>query len=298
MKKVKITYLFGMLLSIFFFNHNQLFGQTAISVNAAGWKKIAYNNLSQGRGFGKVSIYAAGGSFTPQYADIHWFKDWKDSTGIKIESSSNNASYWTEARLTYSADTVFLEVYFNREMAANLMSKVDPYGWNPMKLFSGPLPEGGSQKIGIQAKVKKLNIQDKFTIDFNGNVGIGTNSPQDPLSVNGRIRAREVKVEVANWPDYVFNKGYERLQLKELDEFIKINKHLPEIPTASQVYQEGIEIGEMNKLLLKKIEELTLHLIEKEYQFESLTKKMEILEKQINEVTKNKVSPEVAIPYP
>ncbi len=95
-----------------------------------------------------------------------------------------------------------------------------------------------------------------------GNVGIGTKNPQERLSVKGNIRAHEIKVETANWPDYVFKSGYPLQPLTEVEEFIKLNGHLPEIPTAADAESEGISLGEMNKILLKKIEELTLHMID------------------------------------
>ncbi|GGH31491.1 hypothetical protein FAZ19_22500 [Sphingobacterium alkalisoli] len=98
----------------------------------------------------------------------------------------------------------------------------------------------------------------------NGNVGIGTTSPTEKLSVNGNIRAKEIKVETANWPDYVFEAEYEAMSLPEIEMYIKQNGHLPEIPSAPEVEKEGISLGEMNKILLKKVEELTLHLIQKE----------------------------------
>ena len=104
----------------------------------------------------------------------------------------------------------------------------------------------------------------KFTIMDNGNVGIGVPNPLDKLGVNGNIRAKEVKVEAANWPDYVFESGYQLVTLQELEAFINKNKHLPEMPSAAQVKENGIELGEMNKLLLKKVEELTLLLIQKD----------------------------------
>jgi len=96
-----------------------------------------------------------------------------------------------------------------------------------------------------------------------GNVGIGILNPNEKLAVNGTIRAREVKVEAANWPDYVFEEGYKVETLEALESYIKANKHLPEIPSAKEVQANGVELGEMNKLLLKKIEELTLYLIDK-----------------------------------
>ncbi|WP_448105170.1 hypothetical protein [Pedobacter panaciterrae] len=97
-----------------------------------------------------------------------------------------------------------------------------------------------------------------------GNVGIGTTSPTEKLSVKGKIRAQEIKVESANWPDYVFAKDYKLPSLKETEKYIDEKGHLPGIPSAEEVKVNGIDLGEMNAKLLQKIEELTLHLIEKE----------------------------------
>jgi len=96
----------------------------------------------------------------------------------------------------------------------------------------------------------------------NGNVGIGTLDPKERLSVNGKIRAQEIKVETANWPDYVFTKDYQLPSLSETEDHIKEKGHLPGIPSAEEVKTNGVDLGEMNAKLLKKIEELTLYLIE------------------------------------
>ncbi|KQR70906.1 hypothetical protein ASF92_05725 [Pedobacter sp. Leaf176] len=103
-----------------------------------------------------------------------------------------------------------------------------------------------------------------MTLAAGGNVGIGTTAPTERLSVKGKIRAQEVKVETANWPDYVFDQDYKILGLDELDAYIKLYKHLPDMPSAKEVESNGIALGEMNKQLLKKVEELTLHLIDKD----------------------------------
>ncbi len=95
----------------------------------------------------------------------------------------------------------------------------------------------------------------------NGNVGIGTATPAEKLSVNGKIRAKEIKVETNNWPDYVFEEGYQSISLAELENYIKVNKHLPEMPSAKEVETNGVELGMLNKKLLQKVEELTLLLI-------------------------------------
>lgn len=97
-----------------------------------------------------------------------------------------------------------------------------------------------------------------------GNVGIGTNSPTDKLSVNGKIRAQEIKVEATNWPDFVFGENYRLIPLSEIEQFIKSNRHLPGVPKAVEVEEEGVALGEMNRILLQKIEELTLHIIEQD----------------------------------
>ncbi|MCX2495307.1 hypothetical protein OQX63_17585 [Pedobacter sp. PF22-3] len=95
-----------------------------------------------------------------------------------------------------------------------------------------------------------------------GNIGFGTLNPTEKLSVNGKIRAKEVKVEAANWPDYVFEEGYKVGTLEVLESYIKTHKHLPGMPSAKDVEANGIAVSEMLKLQQQKIEELTLQLIE------------------------------------
>ncbi|MEQ9404097.1 MAG: hypothetical protein RIM99_10950 [Cyclobacteriaceae bacterium] len=99
-------------------------------------------------------------------------------------------------------------------------------------------------------------------VKVDGNVGIGTTTPTEKLEVNGTIRSKEVKVEASPWPDYVFADNYELPSLEAIEKFIKSNNHLPEVPSAKEVEENGIALGEMNALLLKKIEELTLYQIQ------------------------------------
>lgn len=111
-----------------------------------------------------------------------------------------------------------------------------------------------------------------------GKVGIGTTTPKEELSVNGDIRAHEIKVETSNWPDYVFRKNYRLLSLTEIEKYIKAHGHLPEMPSAAAVEANGVSLGETNAALLKKVEELTLHLIEKDKLLESVLRRVEKLE--------------------
>jgi len=119
-----------------------------------------------------------------------------------------------------------------------------------------------------------LKSTDTHVMLSNGNVGIGTLKPTERLSVNGKIRAHEIKVETTNWPDYVFAEGYQLPSLKETAEFIEKNKHLPGVPKATEVEENGLSLGEMNRILLQKIEELTLHMIDRDKRIEALEKKL------------------------
>ncbi len=116
----------------------------------------------------------------------------------------------------------------------------------------------------------------------NGNVGIGTvPSNTHKLAVNGSLNATEVKVTTTiEAPDYVFEENYELKPLSEVESYIKENKHLPEVPSAKEIKTEGLNLAEMNLLLLKKVEELTLHLIEKEKDIEQLKKEVKELKEK------------------
>ncbi|WP_082994807.1 MULTISPECIES: hypothetical protein [Aquimarina] len=115
----------------------------------------------------------------------------------------------------------------------------------------------------------------RMTIDGQtGNVGIGTtNTGSHRLAVEGSIGAREMVVEAGTWSDFVFYDDYKLPTLKEVENHIKENRHLKDIPSASEVQENGIFLGEMDAKLLQKIEELTLYIIE-------INKRVDELEKE------------------
>lgn len=96
------------------------------------------------------------------------------------------------------------------------------------------------------------------------------------LSVDGKGLFEEIHLQNSTaWPDYVFTNNYKLRSLKDTEAFIAKNKHLPEVPSAKEVKENGYDMGEMTKILLKKIEELTLHTIAQQKEIEALKAKVQ-----------------------
>ncbi len=115
---------------------------------------------------------------------------------------------------------------------------------------------------------------------YMGNVGVGTTNLSATLTVNGDIHAEEIKVmQDVPAADFVFDEYYEIPTLKELEDYIKEHKHLPGIPSAGEFEKDGYKVGEMDAILLQKIEEMTLYIIE-------LNKQIEILQQENTELKK------------
>lgn len=144
--------------------------------------------------------------------------------------------------------------------------------WGPTAYIKTAAYNGaaGAIVIGNRRNPADTTMQPGILLDTSGNVGIGTTNPTQKLSVNGTIRAKEVVVETSGWSDYVFADNYVLQPLSEVETQIKQNKHLPGIPSAQQVAENGIGLGEMQAKLLAKIEELTLHQIEQDKRIRAL----------------------------
>ena len=128
----------------------------------------------------------------------------------------------------------------------------------------------GESMIGGYITFATYNGTERMRISTSGSVGIGTTTPNEKLEVNGKIRAKEIKVEASNWPDYVFKSRYKLMPLNEVAHFIKQNGHLPGVSPAKNAERDGIDLGANQAVLLRKIEELTLYIIEQQKYIEQL----------------------------
>ncbi|MCB0482543.1 MAG: hypothetical protein KDC83_14030, partial [Flavobacteriales bacterium] len=165
---------------------------------------------------------------------------------------------------------MFFRPYCSELLYSNIVKEGD------VGIFFGPTEEIPGELFQnepgfvIAARNTANGNTNGLRMDWNGNVVIGENysiktSEPYKLAVNGNIIAELVKVRLRNsWPDYVFQRDYDLMSLPKLEEYINNNGHLPNVPSSTDVEKEGVDLGEMNRILLQKIEELTLYVIELE----------------------------------
>lgn len=123
----------------------------------------------------------------------------------------------------------------------------------------------------------RTNNFDRLWVDSAGNVAIGSAykvADGYKLSLNGKMMCEEVRVQMdADWPDYVFADDYRLMPLSELEKFLKKNRHLPGILPAAHVKANGLELGDTNKRMMEKIEELTLYILELKKEIDGIKSK-------------------------
>jgi hypothetical protein len=159
--------------------------------------------------------------------------------------------------------------------------------WNSFTTVTEADPEVGANTLDYIAKWDGSSLVTSNIYSSGSFVGIGTATPVTgyDFAVNGKIICEEVKVQVSgSWPDYVFDSNYKLMNLTDVSSYIKQHKHLPGTPDANTIKNEGISMGEMSKVMMEKIEELTLHMIEQSKKIEALEKKNTALQEQLNEL--------------
>ena len=171
---------------------------------------------------------------------------------------------------------------FAEENGAGIILGVNPNNDDPLSGFIGHTSSNRNIEYAVYGTGKHVfntNAGQSLIIHNSGNVGIGTSiTGSHKLAVEGSIGAREIKVEASGWSDFVFENTFQLRTLEEVEQHINENGHLPEIPSESEVIENGINLGEMNAKLLQKIEELTLYLIEQNKEIKELKVKVNRLE--------------------
>ncbi len=190
---------------------------------------------------------------------VGWSTRWWAPTSFKIEGFNihNGIDSWIEI----ANITSYSQFSYMKKVPAGDYTKLR-FTFYEANGTNGQL--GISELFFLMPEVVKAYDNLMVQYDSEGNVGIGTTNPTNKFEVNGTIRSKEVIVEATGWPDYVFEADYDLPTLAEIEAYINTHKHLPGVPSAKQVEENGLTLGEMNALLLKKIEELTLHTIEQD----------------------------------
>ena len=133
----------------------------------------------------------------------------------------------------------------------------------------------GNVGVGASHQNHRFNVEgtSRFTgaVTMQSSLTVGSGMRCD---AQGNMKVKRLRVTLTDWPDYVFGEGYRLRPLAEVEEHIERHSHLPDVPSAAEVEAEGADLGEMNKVLLQKVEELTLYIID--------------LQRQINELKSNR----------
>ena len=264
-------------------------GHDRYEIKVAGSKGLYFTNLTDARqemtfdGQGRIGIRTEAPAYT---LDVNGVL--RGRTHLIAGSSSGAGRLYL--RSTSGSNKMLLRAdgvsYFNAGNVgfgtASPTSPVHIYQSGPVGLrFERSGHDMYEIKVAGSKGIRITNLTDsreEMVFDGNGKVGIGTDTMgSHKLAVDGSIGAREIKVEVGAWSDFVFDANYRLPSLEEVESHIAAKGHLSEIPSEAEVLTNGINLGEMDAKLLQKIEELTLYLIEQNKQNMAQQKEIEAL---------------------
>ncbi|MDI9363581.1 MAG: hypothetical protein QM541_01425 [Flavobacterium sp.] len=273
----------------------------------AGWKDVSFYDGA------RIIIWLRGGNTTYHYNSNYAVNPtvYDTDAGYNEPSSWNNPpiivnrppkttvdSYVNSHGYNFTGNTTLTTNPINitsvwsstTDKSNNISEIANDVDFYKRLMIAGNTSSGGVRQVGIYDRLTIGNVNFEQALNvaggayLTGNVGIGTKNAQNyKLAVEGTIGARKVKVTLENnWADYVFAPSYKLRPLQDLETYIKQHQHLPDVPSASEVAANGIDLGDNQAVLLKKIEELTLYVIEQQ-------KQMKLMSKRINELEiKNK----------
>ncbi|OMQ12526.1 tail fiber protein [[Flexibacter] sp. ATCC 35103] len=249
-----------------------------------------YNSANSPSQYG--SLLEINGRVNHLVSQLYFVGSGADNDKIKYRTAFYGQNDWTEWRNILDSkndveSTCNLKIEGDGYIAGNF-SVGNNHGvklsvGNSLWISTSIIETGYTDAIGDFTDLKVASYRDSYgfiRILKNGNVGIGATNPDSKLTVAGKIHAQEVKVTLSAGtavPDYVFAKDYKLKSLNEVEEYIKQNSHLPEIPSAQEIEKNGLMLADMNMSLLKKIEEMTLYMIEQGKEIKNLKKENEAL---------------------
>lgn len=170
--------------------------------------------------------------------------------------------------------TIGARTTINKDGEALKLNGVDP----AINLYVNGVQKSYIWQTGNNLNIGVSNAAGKIVFNTNQmQIGTSVALPSGyKLGVGGKVLCEELKVKLQSvgWPDYVFADNYKLLSLTEVEKFIQQNKHLPNIPPASEVEKEGLEVGDMQRRMMEKLEELTLYIIQQQKEIEDLKTKL------------------------
>jgi hypothetical protein len=261
--------------------------------NAGGWYKLGTLSLPQQGNDAEIRIVSGNGfnaSFTQQGESVIHFRT---SNGIsQIGGFYGSGVFYCTGRIKIITGIRIIQLSPNSwAVYANLVGYTGEGAivnfssvngtWTNEFLFVGSAPN----------TIPYLDLTDELVqhsdVFIMGKTGIGTASPDEMLTVNGKIHAKEVRIDTFGTPpDYVFDDDYKLLSLLETERYIKTNNHLPDIPSGRDMQRNGVNVNEMQMMLLRKVEELSLYLIEKEKQILKQEQKTNSLEGNVEHLNR------------
>ncbi len=200
------------------------------------------------------------------FGETHVLKA-SNSNNVKVSSVGQNKNSGAESRLLYTIPWLGDGGY------TSLAEEGD------VGLIWTDLEAASNRNLDAGLVIAPHNVADRgIRIAANGHVqvgaewytGTGTLTEDARMSVDGALIAKEVLVTTTGWADYVFEDDYQLMDMNTLASYIEVNNHLPDVPCTDEVMDQGVNIGEMQAILLKKIEELTLYTLQQQQQIESL----------------------------
>lgn len=201
-----------------------------------------------------------------------------DVNGKLFLRSVENISGWNYSYLTWTAHSLVMGSPVGVESHSFLELKSGGVA-NPSVPLSTAIRMYSA--IGANVHTQKIQLHTEGDCWFNneGNFGIGTSNPTHKLDVRGAIRANEILVNIPNGADFVFENSYQLMPLSELSQYVQENRHLPEVQSAAEMEEEGVDVAELQIKLLQKVEELTLYVIQQQETIEALKKEINELKK-------------------